>query len=275
MIDSRIQLTILEDNASTFTDHSVNMADYMRDSATLAMVAGTDYLYIGFRKPINSVYAEVTTVDASNSELTIQAYNGTSWASIDSRDETNGMARSGFISWNRADLNEVEVDSTTLYWIRLSYDNGNTATLAGLNLVFSDDQMLKTEFPSINDPRIIPSGQVSNIVHHVSARNLIVQTLRNEGNIKIDSNNQYENITQWDLLDIYEIREAATYLALSKIFFVLSDDVEDNWWSKHKEYMIMYNKTFATARLSLDTDDDGIKDDTENLVTRKSIRFTR
>jgi len=277
MIDARVKITVLEDNASTFTDHSNEAADYLRDSFTLAMAPATDFLYIGFRKPINAVYAELDTADASSSELTLEVYNGTSWVSLTHQDETQGLSRSGFISWDRADLEDslVEVNSDTSYWIRASYDNGNTAELAGLNLVFSDDQMLKREFPSILDPRIIAAGQTSHIVHHVAARNLMVQIMRNEGYIKYDADGNYENITQWDLLDIYEIREAATYLALSKIFFLLSDDVDDNWWNKHKEYMNLYNKTFSAAKISMDKDDDGAVDADEKLNPHKSIRFTR
>lgn len=275
MIDSRIKLDVLEDNASVFTDHSNEAADYLRDNFTVAMAPNTDYLYVGFYKPINALYAEFETPDASGATLSLEAWDGAAWSPVEFQDETQGWSRSGFLSWNREDMAEVEVNGETKYWVRFVNDTASAAVFKGLNLVFSDDEMLKREFPNINDPRILPAGFSSNIVHHVSARNLIVQILRNEGNIKYDSENRQENITQWDLLDIYEIREAATYLALSKIFFLLSDNTEDTWFDKHKTYKNLYDKTFATAKLSIDVNNDGIPDNSEKLATRKSIRFSR
>jgi len=284
MIDARIKLTVLQDNASTFTDHSNDAVDYLRDTFTLAMAGGTDFLYIGYHKQVNAVYAEIDTVDASGSTLLVERFDGTVWVPVVHLDETEGMSRSGFITWDKAfDSDpheeiappEVEVDGITQTFIRFSYDNGNTAVLDGLNLVFSDDQMLKREFPNILDPRILGAGQTSHITHHVASRNLMVQTLRNEGYIKHNDVTGIESINQFDLIDIYEIREAATYLALSKIFFILSDEIGDNWWSKHKEYHKLYNQTFNTAKLSVDTDDDGIAEIDEKLIPRKSMRFSR
>lgn len=273
MIDNRIKLTILEDNAGTFTDHSDNMVDYLRDNVTLAM-ANTDYLYVGYYKPLNALYAEFNTADILGSTLTLESWDGASWSEISVQDQTKGFSRSGFLTWDRKDMTQTTVDGKELYWVRISFDNGNAAVVEGLNLVFSDDQMLVREFQNILDPRIL-NNKPSHIIHHVAARNLIVQMLRNEGNIKVNKDTGNENLTQWDLLDIYEIREAATYLALSKIFFLLSDEVDDNWWTKHKEYYKLFKNTFNTAKLSVDTDDDGVVDNNEKMPPRKSMRFFR
>jgi hypothetical protein len=282
MIDKRIQLTLLEDNAGSFTDHSTNAADYLRDTITLNLAAGTDNLYVGFYKPINALYVELETVDALGSTLTLEAWDGASWSQIDVQDQTKGLSRSGFITWDRSDMSKTTVNGKEQYWVRANFDNGNVAVVSGANLVFSDDQMLLREFQNVLDPRILGNGNSSHIIQHVAARNLIVQMLRNEGYIKKEQNyfanekqDTIENITQWDLLDIYEIREAATYLTLSKIFFLLSDEVDDNWWTKHREYYKMFQKTFNTAKLSVDTDNDGEADRDEKLQPRKSMRFSR
>ena len=280
MIDNRIKLEIHEDNNSVFTDHSIDAVDFQRDTFTTTLATGTDFLYIGFYKPVNAVYAEISTVNTNASTFTIEAWDGDSWESVEHRDETRGFTRSGFITWDRQSPvvsdDQTTVNSVKTEWIRISTDVTHSATVFdGFNLVFADDESLKVEFPNITDPRILPTGASSNIMHHVAARDTIVQDLRTGGYIKYDSNNVLENVTQWDLLDVYEIKEAAKFLALSKIFFILSDDIEDNWWHKHQEYNNLYKRTMQMARLTFDTDDDGVEDSSENLAAFKSIRFSR
>jgi len=281
MIDKRIQLDVFEDNNGTFTDHSVNAVDFVRDTFEVTLATGTDYLYVGFYKPVSALYAEISTVNTNAATMTVESWDGTAWTAVEHRDETKGLTRSGFVTWTRQNVVEEDdratVNSVKQEWVRFSFDVTTSATtFAGLNLVFADDESLKVEFPQITDPRILTSGFSSNIVHHVAARDMIVQDLRTRGYIKYDSDNVRENMTQWDLLDVYEIKEAAKYAALAKIFFILSDDVEDNWWHKHKEYDEKYQRTMQMARLTFDADDDGDPEDTlEKLDAFKSIRFTR
>lgn len=172
-------------------------------------------------------------------------------------------------------MTEAEVNSETLYWVRLNFTTADPLILDGLNLILSDDAQLEKHFSNVLDPRIVPSGQTSHIDSHVSARDSIIQRLRVEGYIKYDSENNEENVNVWDLLDIYEFREAATYWALARIFFNLSDSVEDLWWAKHDTYTKQYEKAYNRARLTVDIDDDGVVDSAENKRVARTSRVVR
>jgi len=267
MIDKRIKLTVMHDDNSSFTDYSDLAVDYLRDPFDLTMVSAEDYLYIGYSKPFNSTYVELEVPNTVSNQFTIELYDGSGWATMDANDDTNGMVRSGFISWEKGDMALTEVNSVSAYYIRLkpSVDHSQT-TVRGINLVFSDDQMMKQEFFEIDNSNLLPPGETSHITKHVASRNNIMQLLRNQGIIKTNSTTGEENINQFDIHDIFEMRQAATYMALSKIFFNLSDSQEDNWWSKYIEYQNKFKSMFALAKLSIDTDDDGVKEESEKKV---------
>ena len=286
MIDDRIKLNVLWDDNGSFTDQADKAVDFLRDQFTMDLVTAEDYLYVGFYKAVSAVYCELATANTNSSTITVEAFDGTSWSAIEHRDETLGFARSGFITWDRADMaavnssnvpqGETTVNGQTGYWVRISVDTTTTSMVFdGINLVFSDDAMLLTEFRQVLDPRIL-DGDTSHIRAHVSARNAIVQQLRNDGYIKYNNTSGKENFTQWDLLDTYEIREAATFKALSYIYFNLSDEIGDQWWSKHSDYKKRAERTLnGMSKLSVDTDDDGVESGDEKLFQKKSQSFSR
>jgi hypothetical protein len=131
------------------------------------------------------------------------------------------------------------------------------------------------EFFEIDNANVLPPGEVSHISAHVASRDMIIQQLRNMGYVKEDDNSNISNLTPWDLHDINEIKQAAKYLALSKIFFNLSDSVEDNWWKKYREYHDKFEEAFRLARISLDLNNDGIKDTEEMGRKVKSWSWSR
>lgn len=276
MIDRRTQLDVLYDADGTFTDYTVEAVDFSRDEFSATLNQSTDYLYFGYYKPINAIYFEIATANTNSGNLDFEYYNGSAWTALTVRDETNDLSRSGYITWTRpTDQAETSVNGTTKYWVRCRPDASTTnVTFQGINLVFSDDNALKQEFYEIDDTSLIPSGQNSHIMSHISARNDIMQRLRNMGMVKYNSTTGEESLTQWDLLNIYEIREAAKYLALSKIFFSLSDELDDVWYRKHAEYSDKYEQVFQGLQLTIDSDDDGAEDDAETRNKRGSTRFT-
>lgn len=276
MIDSRTKLTVLHDDNSVFADYTREAADYLRDSFSTTLVAAEDYIYIGYRKPINAVYVELETANTNSNTMSVEIYDGTSWVSTDLHDETNGLTRSGFLTWDKTDMSNTTINSEDKYWVRLKPDADHTATtFRGINLVFADDQMMKSEFFEIDNSSLLPTGESSHVTTHVAARNMIVQSLRNLGYIKENATTGEQNIDQWDLHDIYEIRQGAMYLALSKIFFNLSDSVDDNWWQKYREYNDKYEEAMRLARLSMDLDDDGVEDTEEKRQPMQSYRWNR
>ena len=273
MIDSRNKLTVLSEAIGSFTDHSNEAVDYLRDDFT---ATGAELIYVGFTKPINAIYAELTTPLTAGSGLVVEAWDGSQWSEVSFFDETAGLSRSGFITWDRqGEESKVAVDGKELFWVRLNYMSSDPLVVAGLNIVLSDDAQLEKHFPNALDPRVVPSGFTSHIASHVSARDSIIQRLRIEGYIKYDDTSSVEDVTPWDLLDIFEFREAATFWALARIFFNLSDNVDDLWWQKHEEYRKAFEKSFSRARLSIDKDDDGEVDADEDKIVHRTSRVVR
>jgi len=268
MIDKKMNLIVKHDNNTVFTDYSHKMATYSRDAVTISITTAEDYLYVGFNKPISAMYIDITSAASSESTLTLDYWNGSSYVTVTNlSDDTLGLDRSGFIRWDREldDHATVAVDSSTLYWYRLNPGTDRASlVISGINLVFSDDYELSLEQPYISDSEFL-GGESSHIKTHVAVRNEIVQKFRNKNYIKIDPiTGLNEDINVWDLLDIDEVKLAATYLALSKIYFQLSDNPEDIWGVKSEVYQNKFNKFINIARLSIDVNDDGLVDTVEN-----------
>ncbi|MCK5605128.1 hypothetical protein KAR91_24775 [Candidatus Pacearchaeota archaeon] len=275
MIDINTKLTVMFDDNSIFSDISDLAVDYTRDPFILTPVALQDYLYLGFYKPFNSTYIELETPNTIANTLTIEYYNGTTWVTADASDESRGLTRSGFIQWDKSSMESTTINSIAGYYVRIKVGVDNSAiTFRGINLVFSDDNALKQEFFEIDDSNLLPSGENSHIMKHVASRNHIIQMLKNQGYVKYDSDSDEVNVNQWDLHEIMEIRQSSTMLALSKIFFNLSDSTEDMWWAKYIEYQNKFEAVFRLAKLTLDLNDDGVKDEIEKKAF-KSMKWTR
>lgn len=278
MIDPNSKLSIFHDDNGTFSDYTEQAADFMRDEFTAELSATEDYLYIGFYKPISGVYIQFKTPNTNANEFSFEVYDGTSWVAADLTDESLGFTRSGFLFWDRALLNAVEVDSVEKYWVRLRPSADHSATeYRAINIVFSDDTLLKQEFYEIDNNQILPPNETSHISSHVSVRNRIIQKLRNSGYDKYRGGDPLQprkkKIDQWDLLDIFEFRQAATYMALEKIFFNIADGPDDAWWQKYLEYKMLGEEQFALALASIDQDDDGEEDTDEVQQVKRSTRL--
>ena len=137
-----------------------------------------------------------------------------------------------------------------------------------------------SEVRNIND--YLYAGDSSFIAYHVAARNEMVQALRNGGYRKFEEINnitnitkKYMNIIKWDLLELGEVREAAKYLALSKIFFDVSENVDDKDFQKYSEFKSMYGQAFDLFYLSLDKDDDGEIDDATERLADNNIEILK
>lgn len=276
MIDPNLKLTVLHDDDSSFTDYSNQMVDYLSNSVVMT-VTTTDYIYIGYRKPFNATYIEMQTANINPATMSVEYYDGTSYVDADYFDETNAMTRSGLVSWDKSSMEESTVDGKSAYYVRFKLDSDSSAMeIRGMNIVFSDDRDLKQEFFEIDDPGLLPEGYDSHIPKHVAARNQIIQELRNRGNQKASGTNAVPtDINAWDLHDVFQIREAAMFLALSKIFFNLSDNVDDNWFRKFEEYNGKYKSAMSLYNLNYDENDNGVEEVNEKSNKYRAIRFSR
>lgn len=277
MIDPLSKLTVLHDDNGVFNIHTEAAADFIRDNFTMTLNATEDYLYLGFSKKFSTAYIALTTANTNANTLNAEYYNGTSWVSLTLTDETKGLTRSGFIYFDKTNMAVNIVNGITKYYIRLRPSITHTATtVRGINLILADDNDLKQEFFEIDNESLLPTGETSQLVNHVGARNAIIQMLRNKGyDKKSDSSTALKSITPWDLIDLEYTKQAAVMLTLSKIFFMLSDSKEDTWWAKYEEYQDKFEESFKLIRLPIDTDDDGTDDTTENNEEFKVQRWLR
>lgn len=275
MLDTNTKLTVLHDANSVFTDHSKEAFDFSRDAFSLTLNKDTSYLYVGFYKPINSCFVSLSTANTNANSFTAEIYNGSSWtAATDFYDDTKGFTRSGFMTWDRNQTNQAStaINSTSLFWIRLRPSVTHSATiLNGLNFLFADDQDLTYEVPEITDTNHL-AGKSSHILTHVAARNEILQSLNNKDYKKLNPTTSYrEDLTAWDILEGSQLKQAAVYLALSKIYFNFSDATDDKYHQKSKHFQAKFKEAFQLSQLSLDEDDDGLLDSSEKASSTFSI----
>ena len=277
MIDYRATLTVLEDKDGTWLDLTTNAADYLRDPFDFELAPTTDFLYIGLHKPFGGFYIELDEASETQVALTGEIYVDGAWTTISLNDETRGLTRSGFITWDKSDMESATINGKEAAYLRLSVGgSGVSLAIRGINIVFTDMARLKQDFFEIDNVGILPTGEASHIGVLVASRNQIVQELRNMGYQKQRDNELNKKmINQWDLLDIFEVKEAATYAALSKIFFNLSGAVDDHWWAKHKEYQDKYKQMLRVVYLSIDENDDGVADPNEKQKMIKVQRWVR
>jgi hypothetical protein len=266
MIDKRESLTIYKQISSVFTDISENLADYLNDTETVTLAIG-DYIYVGYYKAINSMYVELETPNLNQSKLNVEIYDGTSWITPDYRDETKGLQRNGFITFDKNSSELTIVEGKELAWVRLSVDvDTSSVTIKGINIVFTDKSTIKQEFFEID--KVV--SDVDLVAKLVASRNEIMERLSQRGYLKQD-----KDITAFDLHDVYQIKQASTYLTLAKIFLVSSDSTEDHWWSKYEIYHKKYERSINLYKIDIDENDNGKNDEDISVKKFKTIRWSR
>ncbi len=276
MLDSRTQLTIKHDDNSVFTDYSTEAHDFKRDTFTFTLdIDGI--IYIGFYKKISAAYIHMTIPNTIAGELTAEYFDGTVWQPLVLNDDTKGLTRDGLINWETQDDQElVTIDSVEAQFIRIKTDQLtiDPVTFQAINIIFSEDQDICTEVPQLINDCFYPPGQTSFILNHVASRNYIMQRLRNVGYVKFDADNVEKNITEWDILDVLEIRQASMYYTITQIYLNLSDTDDDQYWQKYLEYRNKFEEAFALGRIRVDTNDDG-EINIDEKRPKQTIRFFR
>lgn len=255
------------------------MLSYGRDPIALDFDAG-DFLYFGRYKPFHSIYVEMSVVNTVTATLTVEYHNGTSYVAVDNLlDETNGFKRSGFIHFDLpTDWAESTVASDEKYYIRISSNVDLTGTMAfqGMNIVYSDDQDLKSIYPGIMAYLNQDLPETTYILRHENSRNLIVQDIRNRGFTKKRAlADRYEAIDEWDLIHVEEVRQWSTYLTLANIFSSLQSNQTDLYKEKAEDFEKKAEAYKAAFYLTLDKDDDGAEDSAESQGDIHSRRLVR
>jgi hypothetical protein len=281
MIKKNERLDILHDDNGSFVDFTKELSRFKRGTASISYVAAEDSLYIGFYKPINCFYVDLTTANTNDVSLTLEYFNGSFNAPDGLIDDTDGFQRSGFVMWERnqkntsGDLDEIKttINSVEKYWYKLDFSGDTSAMVVNaINILFSTDEDLKNELYEIN--QYLPSGEGTHLLTHVACRDEIIQTLNLQGKTKDNNETGWkEDISAFDLLDISEVRLASTYLALAKIMFNVSDQIDDSYLQKSQIYRSKYNDIINQMTIRVDHNDDGLYDrpERENVI-RGTIR---
>lgn len=271
-------LTVLKDGV----DYTKQAFDFSKKNFSLSIATG-EYLYIGYSKRINNIFFELATANTSNSNLIVEAFNGTTWEEVDTFDKTDGFENSGFVMMNENYTNtETEVEGITQTFLRFSVDvSTSSMTFRGINCIFCDEDDLILEEPNVKE--YYPEQMDSHILSMAAARHYIVQRMRNEGHIKHSSTSSVfspfygdiKNITQFDFFDIEDVKMMAVYYSLYKIFFNISDSSEDQYYIKAEDYLEKFESVYKVFILKLDVDDDGEEDEGEKNRTTNKFHFTK
>jgi len=270
-------LTILIDG----NEFSKDMADFNRDDVNTGLPSG-NFIHAGLYKPFTELYWEFTTASTTAAVLTGEYFDGTAFVPLpffnDGTIDFNiPLGRSAFMKWkNPDDWAKTTVAGDDLFWVRFSPDTLITSMgIRGIGILFSDDNELEKEVSTIS--RFLPDGDISFAPLHQRIVLDIVDAIRNRGQSKRledptnSSIDRIEMITKFDFLDVTQIRQAATYLALAKIFFANSDSPEDNHQIRGLRYKQQGDAALASYWLSLDLNDDGIQDDVEAATDTRII----
>lgn len=268
-------LTTLIDDNGVFTDVSIDTNNFLNDSTSLTFVAAEDAIYIGLFKPFYSIFLNINNVSVGSNGLTAEFSNGAGFSPLAVTDDTKGFTRNGFIKWEKDVFDSwlsQDVNGISLFWIRFTLTTDFTADIQGLNLLFANDDDLRGVQRDIDRYRF--SGDTDFVPYHVSARDEIIQSLRNSGYSTRINTSAPNDLTQWDILDINQVRNAAKYLALSNIMFDVSANETDKYYQKWRDYKSMYAEAFKLYLLWLDRDDDGELDASEQEYFR-SVRLMK
>jgi hypothetical protein len=240
MQDLNDKLTVLhtEDGVS-FEDLSMSAFSFLRGN-----FSASDTLYVGFRKPINALFFAIQTGSGADAELNAQYWNG-SWTSLDLHDETEALAASGFVRWlSPSDQTASAVNGKTLLWVKFSLLVDAPVVISGVGpLLCCEDDLRGVDFSLEEESENILKAMVS-------ARNLICKEMQ---------------VSPWDILNLPDVTDAATFLSLSYIYANQSDREDDHYHALSQAYMQRYASLKPKLGILVDVNGNGASDEGEKV----------
>jgi hypothetical protein len=258
---TKLKVLLTEDDI-LYTDLSNQAANFQR--GTISSLTEDSIIYIGYYKPISNLYIDLKTKSDDGYSLSVEKFVDGSWESVEQlTDETEGLVRSGFVTWKTPDQDSDQessiIDNSENYWIKITHTNLTGIEINVINLIFADDDDLIREFPGILDSSFLIGERTDHLLTHQAVRNDILNLFAIKGIKKSAIDSEYRSMIQpWDLLDLSQLNTAATYLALSKIFNNVSDSPDDIWRQKADYYYKQYQERINIALLTIDRTDTGL-----------------
>lgn len=243
----------------------------------------TSHIYLGYRKPIHTIYIDLQNGNTNTSILVVEKWNGTEWVVIDRQDDTFGLNKSGFIFTDDfATESKTTYQSKEMYWVRLSVMTTTTSiSLRYINLVLNNHEDLFNEEPDIE--LYYPVDSETNVeiktflASLISSKEAIINKLNQAGKYKYNGVS-VSLLTVWDFLNINELRNASKYYTLYKIFVARMDNKDGIDKDKSVIYLELFNQSWNEFKglLTIDSDDDGkVNTDETAASIPKSIRMRR
>lgn len=240
-----------------------------------------NWIKFGFTKPFRQIYFDIaneyTLPGLANSVWFFSTGRGYSQSNADIdryiNDETGFLQQSGFVQIKEVPsywAPDANGRYSILIWCRREstgegqplVDRNWQLPVRGINYIFSDDNDLQRVKSDILDA----SQGAGWGPKHVAAREIIMQKLR----IKY----QMKNLSAFDILNPWELREASTFLTLSLIYkYELTKMPGDIYDEQSKGLMMKAKATFDEYGLSIDTNNDGkLTADDASVVSENVIR---
>lgn len=241
----------------------------------------TDALYIGYKKPIKNIFFEVSQALTSGVSKSVSIWDGSAWVAISAVDDTKNFNKSDLLYLDGDQVlnnKEKNINGKTLFWVRVSFSANGSVKFKGINTLFCSESDLKNEEPSM--AKMYPREIQSHIFSLVAAREFILRRINNsDGWYKTeDGYISCQDFTQFDIFNIDELRDAAVFYTLHRIFDNRSNEADDFYSQKSEKYLNRFNDEFKLwhgRKLTLDRNDDGIVDKEEKIASIQQGEFIK
>jgi hypothetical protein len=249
MQDLKDKLTVLHTtDGVSFQNHSADALDLLRGGFSVS-----NTIYIGFKKPVGSLFVAVPTSNTNTGAWTASYYT-TTWTALDAHFDSSDFSQSGFIRWLEPEGEaQTTVNGSTLYWYRLQHSSGSTASITGIGpLLCSSRDIEELDFN-------VDEDAATQLKAMVSARNIITKEMQ---------------VSAWDLLNVQDVSEAAAFYSLHLLYTNRSDRPDDHYAVVAQGYLDDYRSLKAKIATSIDRNDNGKLDEGERQTSR-TVYFER
>jgi len=257
MLDLNEKLTIIFHNKTTgdYENKTLYLNQFKEEYSHSVNFDNNIDLYIGFKKPIKNFYVHLSTPLESPIEILFEHSTQNGMQTIkDVYDETHGFSKSGFIQYKELGSSNFTVADIKCYWVKISTasTDENELSFCAINMLLNSIYDLSAKYPQIIQEDFF-LGKASLHVAIENARNEVLSKIIRKG-LTAESD---ARLTVFDLLDVQEIREAATFLTLANIFEMVSDNADDKFSRLSKSFFKKFEASFNLYSLTIDKNQSG------------------